>query len=149
MRAPEQLRLPMVAALDGVTIEMDALIIDTHGRPGAVACARDVKNPTLLARGVADTPHCLLAEEGAQRFAEKLELEPSVPITEAIRQRRIDSLNKTLETSSPNETAKREAVLRYWNYAGLPVPIATDGCDTVGTVARDAAGYFAIAAPTV
>jgi L-asparaginase/beta-aspartyl-peptidase (threonine type) len=135
-------------APDGVTIEMDASVMDTRGRLGAVACVRDVKNPVLLARKVADTPHRLLAGEGAQRFAEILKLEPSVPITEAIRQRRIDSLNKALKKSSSDETARREAVLRYWNYPGPPVPIATGGCDTVGAVARDAAGHFAVAAST-
>lgn len=137
-----------VVAPDGVTIEMDASVMDSHGRLGAVACVRDVKNPVLLALKVADTSHRLLAGEGAQRFAEVLKLEPSVPINEAIRQRRIENLNKALEAYSPHETAKREAVLRLWNYASPPVPIATDGCDTVGAVARDSAGHFAVAAST-
>jgi beta-aspartyl-peptidase (threonine type) len=58
--------------LDGATVEMDASIMDTRGRLGAVAAVRNVKNPVLLARAVADTPHCLIAGEGAERLARAL-----------------------------------------------------------------------------
>ncbi|HBZ08198.1 MAG TPA: L-asparaginase, partial [Massilia sp.] len=44
-----------VLCLDGATIEMDASIMDTRGRLGAIAGVRDVRNPILLARAVADT----------------------------------------------------------------------------------------------
>jgi beta-aspartyl-peptidase (threonine type) len=32
-------------APDGATIEMDASVMDTRGRLGAIACVRNVKNP--------------------------------------------------------------------------------------------------------
>jgi beta-aspartyl-peptidase (threonine type) len=141
-----------VVAPDGVTIEMDASIMDTRGRLGAVACVRDVKNPVLLARAVADTPHRLLAGEGAQRFAAVRALAPSAPVTPAIEQRRMAHLDAALRADSPKETAKRTAILRDWNYPGAPVPGASDrcnaSCDTVGAVARDADGHFAVAAST-
>jgi L-asparaginase/beta-aspartyl-peptidase (threonine type) len=41
-----------VSCLDGATVEMDAAIMDTRGRLGAVACVQGVKNPVLLARTV-------------------------------------------------------------------------------------------------
>ena len=135
-------------APDGVTIEMDASVMDTRGRLGAIACVRDVKNPVLLAREVANTQHRLLAGEGAQRFAGVRGLPRSAPLTDAIRQRRMDTLRESMRASSPEDIAKGEAVLRLWNYAGQPVPTAADGCDTVGAVARDAAGHFAVAAST-
>jgi beta-aspartyl-peptidase (threonine type) len=106
------------------------------------------EEPVLLAREVADTPHRLLAGEGAQRFAEVCKLEPSALVTDEIRTRRADSLGDALKASSPKVSAKREAILRLWNYPGPPVPVATDGCDTVGAVARDADGHFAVAAST-
>jgi L-asparaginase/beta-aspartyl-peptidase (threonine type) len=127
---------------------MDASIMDTRRRLGAIACVRDVKNPVLLAREVADTPHRLLAGEGAQRFAAVRKLEPSAPVSEEIKKRRMKHLDEALKASSSKEIAKREAVLRLWNYPSQPMPVATDGCDTVGAVARDAAGHFAVAAST-
>lgn len=57
-----------VLCLDGETVEMDASVMDTRGRLGAVACVRGIENPVLLARAVADTPHWFLAGDGADRF---------------------------------------------------------------------------------
>ncbi|MDB5962350.1 MAG: L-asparaginase, partial [Massilia sp.] len=85
-----------VVALDGMTIEMDAAVMDTRGRLGAVTCVRDVRNPVLLARAVADTPHRLLAGEGAQRFAAVRGLAPALGVTAAMRQRRMEHLQETM-----------------------------------------------------
>lgn len=137
-----------VVAPDGATIEMDASVMDTRGRLGAVACVRDVRNPVLLAREVANTPHRLLAGEGAQRFAEVSMLESSLPVTGEQAKRRAVKLAQALKAPSPAETAKRAALLRQWNYPDQPVPAAAEGCDTVGAVARDAEGHFAVAAST-
>jgi L-asparaginase/beta-aspartyl-peptidase (threonine type) len=52
--------------LDGVTVEMDAAVMDTRGRLSAVAALRAVKNPILVARDIARTPHYLLANVGDQ-----------------------------------------------------------------------------------
>src|SRR4051794_10283331 len=41
-----------VLCLDGSTVEMDASIMDTRGRLGAVACVQGIRNPVLLARAV-------------------------------------------------------------------------------------------------
>jgi beta-aspartyl-peptidase (threonine type) len=52
-------------------VEMDAIIADgTGGRFGAVAAIRNVRHPVSVARKVMeDTPHFLLAGDGATRFA--------------------------------------------------------------------------------
>jgi beta-aspartyl-peptidase (threonine type) len=137
-----------VVAPDGATIEMDASVMDTRGRLGAIACVRDVRNPVLLAREVADTPHRLLAGEGAQCFAAVRGLAPALPVTAALAQRRKAHLAEAMKAAGPQDTARRDAVLRLWNYPGQPVAGASTGCDTVGAVARDADGHFAVAAST-
>ena len=54
--------------LDGETCEMDAAVMTSDGRSGAVACLTDTRNPVLVAAEVrAHTPHILLAGAGAQR----------------------------------------------------------------------------------
>ena len=52
-------------------IEMDAILVDgTSGRFGSVAAIRNVRHPVSVARRIMeDTTHCLLAGEGASRFA--------------------------------------------------------------------------------
>ncbi|GMU92257.1 MAG: hypothetical protein AMXMBFR4_13150 [Candidatus Hydrogenedentota bacterium] len=52
-------------------IEMDAIVVDGSTRNfGAVAAIRHVRHPVSAARKVLErTPHCLLAGEGATRFA--------------------------------------------------------------------------------
>jgi beta-aspartyl-peptidase (threonine type) len=71
-----------VLGLDGATVEMDAAIMDTRGRLGAVACVQSVKNPVRLARAVADTPHWLLVGEGASRFARTIGIPDAAPVTD-------------------------------------------------------------------
>lgn len=134
--------------LDGVTIEMDASVMDTRGRLAAVACIQAVRNPVLVARAIADTPHCLLAGEGALRLARLLGHEPYYSVTEAARQHHAEMLAK-LESASPAMPGTDNgAFKRYWNYALPPGVRNPAACDTVGAVARDADGHFAVAGST-
>lgn len=143
--------------LDGATIEMDASVMDTRGRLGAVAGLRAVKNPVLVARQVADTPHCLLAGEGALRFARLMGHEPYEKVSQKARASHREMLHK-LAGSEPAMPGEDNAdFARYWNYAGAPsfTPGSGDGgdggagCrDTVGAVVRDHEGHFAVAAST-
>jgi len=134
--------------LDGETIEMDASIMDTRGRLGAVACVRDVRNPVKLARAIADTPHVMLAGEGAQRLARTLGMPGSVPISE--RQRNDHrKLMQELSGSVPLMPGIDNRLFdRFWNYkTPLQLP-KSSACDTVGAVVRDPGGHFAVACST-
>jgi L-asparaginase/beta-aspartyl-peptidase (threonine type) len=134
--------------LDGETIEMDASIMDTRGRLGAVACVRGVKNPVLLARCVADTPHVLLAGEGAERLAHAL----SLPVHPGAGERQRAEHRKILQELAGSVPAMpgvdNRLFERFWNYkTPLTLP-AGAACDTVGAVVRDADGHFAVAGST-
>lgn len=137
-----------ILGLDGETIEMDASIMDTRGRLGAVACVRDVKSPVRLARAVADTPHVMLAGEGAQRFARTIGLPPSPPVSERQRAEH-RKLMRELAGSVPLMPGIDNRLFdRYWNYkTPLRLP-ASSACDTVGAVVRGPDGHFAVACST-
>jgi len=63
-------------------IEMDSMIMDMYGGCGGVLCIRDVQNPISVARKVMEeTPHVLLAGDGAVQFARRLGFPPYNPGT--------------------------------------------------------------------
>ncbi len=63
-------------------IEMDAMIMDAQGGCGSVLCIRDVQHPISVARKVMEeTPHALLAGDGAVQFARRLGFSPYDPGT--------------------------------------------------------------------
>ncbi|MCA9598729.1 MAG: isoaspartyl peptidase/L-asparaginase [Myxococcales bacterium] len=66
--------------LDGTSIEMDAAVMASDGRAGAVAAISRVKNPVRVARRVADTSYRVLSGDGAYRFAELSGEKPFDPI---------------------------------------------------------------------
>lgn len=109
---------------------------------GAVACVQAIANPVSLARHVMeDTPHCLLAAEGALKFARKI----GFPV-----------LENPLELIT-NESHKRSAhgtnyVVVAENYLDTVRQIeAADnrqGFDTVGALALDSHGRLASATST-
>jgi len=139
-----------VLCLDGATVEMDASIMDTRGRLGAVACVQGVKNPVLLARAVAETPHWLLAGDGANRFAAAI----GHPAHHEISQHQREAHAKVVRAlagkvpAMPGIHPQAKAFLRFWNYQDpldLPEHAA---CDTVGAVVRGPDGHFAVALST-
>jgi L-asparaginase/beta-aspartyl-peptidase (threonine type) len=134
--------------LDGETIEMDASIMDTRGRLGAVACVRGVKNPVLLARSVADTPHVLLAGEGAERLAHALGLPAHPGPGERQRAQQRQILQQLAGSVPAMPGVSNRLFERFWNYKSpLHLPPGA-ACDTVGAVVRDAEGHFAVAGST-
>ncbi|MFC5478322.1 isoaspartyl peptidase/L-asparaginase [Massilia suwonensis] len=137
-----------VLCLDGATIEMDASIMDTRGRLGAVAAVRDVRNPILLARAIADTPHVVLAGEGAERLARSLGLERAKPISAAQRKKH-EELLKELAGSVPAMPGIDNRMFeRFWNYK-TPLQLPKGAAhDTVGAVVRGPDGHFAVAGST-
>ena len=137
-----------VLGLDGATIEMDASSMDTRGRLGAIAAVQGVKNPVQLARAVADTPHWLLAGEGAQRFARAIGLPDSAPVSERQRAAHRKLVSELAGSVPAMPGVDNKLFERFWNYnTPLHLPEGS-ACDTVGAVVRGADGHFAVACST-
>lgn len=134
--------------LDGVTIEMDASVMDTRGRLGAVACIQNLRNPVLVARAIADTPHYLMAGDGAMRLARALGHQPYYSVTDEARKNYVEMLGKMELEKQSLPGVDNEEFLRCWNYQVPPAFRIPAACDTVGAVARDADGHFAVAGST-
>jgi L-asparaginase/beta-aspartyl-peptidase (threonine type) len=127
---------------------MDASIMDTRGRLGAVACVRNVRNPVLLARAIADTPHVLLAGEGAERIARALGLAPHPGAGEHQLEEHRKLLRELAGLVPAMPGIDNRLFERFWNYkTPLQLPPRA-GCDTVGAVVRDPEGHFAVAGST-
>ncbi|WP_438020823.1 isoaspartyl peptidase/L-asparaginase [Sorangium sp. So ce315] len=135
--------------LDARTIEMDAAVMASDGRFGAVACVERVKNPVLVAAKVLETPHLLLAGAGATAFARRLGFADHDPVTDETRERHaraLAALRGDGDDGEYTDDAARFHALsarRFWNFDAEPIE-----CDTVGAVVRDAHGRFAAAAST-
>src|SRR5512140_1865060 len=116
--------------LDGKTIEMDAAVMDSQGVFGAVMALQRTKNPILVARAVADTPHLMICGEGAIRLARKL----GFPEYDVLTPRAIEKYQRWRTTLRENEDFD---LTTHWNFGGEYRPH-----DTIGSVARDATGGF-------
>ena len=122
------------------TNELDASIMDGRTRDaGAVAGVTRVRSPIALARAVMEnSPHVMLAREGAEIFAEEQGIEmvdPSYFFT----QRRWDALQRAIEREVTNELA--------WTRDGAELPIEWKS-GTVGAAALDRDGNLAAATTT-
>ncbi len=134
--------------LDGAMIEMDASVMSSDGRFGAVACVQRVKNPILIARKVMETPHLLLVGEGATAFARRMGFPDHDPTTEGAKRkyaRCVAELRGQGDGDYAEDAApwKKTPPKALWNFPGEPID-----CDTVGAVVRDAHGHFAATAST-
>jgi isoaspartyl peptidase/L-asparaginase-like protein (Ntn-hydrolase superfamily) len=141
--------------LDGKTIQMDAALMTSAGRFAAVAVIEQVKNPILVARAVLDTPHRMLAGDGATRFAHAMgfaDIVPTCPEAEAKYRQRMGRLLAGQGRGGYETFDWRRA----WNFPG-PVPVSVaepagsagpETGDTVGTVVRAADGTFAVTLST-
>jgi len=123
------------------TVEMDAAIMDGRNlSAGAVALIRMVKNPVQLARLVMEnTDHVLLAGRTAENLAKAYSLPMANPST--LKRRRMLSRMKSGDLGArlrwvrknPELLREHAEILRH---------------DTVGAVAMDSGGSFAVAAST-
>jgi L-asparaginase/beta-aspartyl-peptidase (threonine type) len=134
--------------LDGTTIEMDACVMDNRGTLGAVAALRAVRNPVLVARDVATTPHCLLGGEGAERFARVMGHAEYRSVTAKARKNHRELIAKLSSQVPAMPGEDNEDFTKFWNYACTPQFKTGAPCDTVGAVVRDAEGRFAVAGST-
>ncbi|MDB4937081.1 MAG: peptidase asparaginase 2 [Labilithrix sp.] len=145
--------------LDGVTVQMDASVMRSDGRFAAVAAIEAVKNPVKVARAVMDTPHLVLAGDGATRFARTLGMAPYDPATDESKKRTRELTDKLLAGDPSTPPAWRTFDWRArWNFEAPP-PRANDagsidarpidaGSDTVGVAVRAADGRFGVALST-
>lgn len=137
--------------LDGRTIQMDAAVMDHDLRFGAVAAIERVKNPVLVARRVMDSPHVILAGEGATAFARALGFEDVYPVSERAH-RRYAEVQAYFAGARDRWPAWRDAdPAEWWNFpvrVDASLKAAAGPSDTVGAVARDARGRCAAALST-
>lgn len=136
-----------VLALDGETINMDACVMDSRGTLGAVSSIKYVKNPVLVARDVAKSPHVGLACDGATQFARVMGHRFFYEPTAESRKLHGEMIDKVRAHEKINQV-NGEEYEKYWNFI-VPKDFAREnGCDTVGAVVRDADGNFAVAGST-
>ena len=134
--------------LDGRTVQMDAAVMDSSGRLGAVAAIEFVKNPILVARAVVETPHVLLCADGAIAFARARGFPRYRVVTAGMRarwQKVVDAINSGRKKSLPTSW-RRFNIPESWNFRRKIADVL--GCDTIGVVVRDARGNFAVANST-
>ncbi len=112
-----------VLRIDGKTIEMDASVMDSNGKIGSVINIRGVKNPVLVARAVLGSPHVAMAGRGAQAFARKLGFRPYYKVSKKALEI-FKKSGKNLQTGGSRKA------------------------DTIGAVALDKSGVFAVASST-
>jgi isoaspartyl peptidase/L-asparaginase-like protein (Ntn-hydrolase superfamily) len=133
---------------DGQTIEMDASIMTSDARFGAVACVQRVKNPILVAARVMETPHLMLVGDGATAFARAAGFGDYDPITEKAKDKHERAMAELRGQGDGDFATDAAAWLNLdwralWNFGSEP-PIK----DTVGAVVRDSHGRFASTAST-
>jgi beta-aspartyl-peptidase (threonine type) len=135
--------------LDGRTIEMDASVMTSDGRSGAVANLPGVKNPVRVAADVrARTPHVLLAGEGALRFARKLgypEYDPLTPKAQKKLEWALRGLRGEIDDDEEFGWWRQADLPSLWNFDRS---LSDSLGSTVGAVARGPDGAFAAAAST-
>lgn len=139
--------------LDGVTIEMDAAVMDHRFQFGAVAAIRRVQYPVQVAAAVLETPHMLLAGEGATAFARARGMPDYDPISERAQKRYRevkDFFSGGLDSNDFIAWRNRDPG-KYWNLPASmesTLKVVAGPSDTVGAVVRDAKGNCAAALST-
>jgi len=117
-------------ASGGVTL--DASIMRSPARRGAVACVRGFEHPISIARAVMErTPHVLLTGEGAERFATEHGFKPTELLTE---ESRLEWERWRLAHSKPGRSSPGSNLRRN---------VEEESHDTIGVLALDAQGVLA------
>jgi isoaspartyl peptidase/L-asparaginase-like protein (Ntn-hydrolase superfamily) len=136
--------------LDGKSIQMDASVMRSDGRFGAVAGIERVKNPVKVARAVMDSPHLLLQGDGATRFARTLGMPDYDPTTPESLRRSREQRAVLLGLDVPREW-KTFDWRAHWNFdSPVPDDLRADAGahDTVGVAVRAADGRYGVALST-
>ena len=141
-----------IVRLDG-SIQMDASVMESGGRFGAVAGLERVRNPVRVARAVLDTPHLVLMGDGATRFARALghsDYDPGTPDRRAA----TEKVKARIRAKAPDlpEFWRNNEWRARWNYPLDPTALGLDpvqtGTDTIGVAVRAPDGRFAVALST-
>jgi beta-aspartyl-peptidase (threonine type) len=134
-----------IVRLDG-SVQMDASVMDSDGRFGAVASIERVKNAVRVARAVLDTPHLLLAGDGATQFARTLGMPDWDPATPE-RRAATEELKGRLRLGAADlpDFWRTGPWRQRWNY---PAPLDGESSDTVGCAVRASDGRFGVALST-
>lgn len=104
------------------TVTLDACIMDSKGNAGSVAYLADILHPISVARKVMDeTPHVMLAGDGAKRFA----------------------LDSGFSTTNLLTEASRKAWLEWSKEANYKPIINIENHDTIGLISMDLNGNLA------
>jgi len=134
------------------TVELDAMIMNGQTlNTGAVACVQNIANPISLARKVmTDTPHCMLAGEGALKFARDVGIpvleDPSSLISDRSHQIYVkEKLKRENLKKEVDRDRKDTAVEKVSQENKNTQP---EGHDTVGVVAMDTNGHIAVSNST-
>jgi isoaspartyl peptidase/L-asparaginase-like protein (Ntn-hydrolase superfamily) len=136
--------------LDGKSIQMDASVMRSDGRFGAVAGVERVRNPVKVARAVMDSPHLLLQGDGATRFARTLGLPDYDPTTPESLAKSRSQQRVLLGAQVPPEWRAFDW-RAHWNFEGpIPAELSADAGahDTVGVAVRGRDGRFGVALST-
>lgn len=138
-----------VLRLDGRTRQMDAAVMDSAGKIGAVIAIEGVKNPVMAAREVLETPHVILAGRGATRYAGMRGLPGLGPVPAPV-VARFEKLRKLIDSGNlgeENALWRGRDLRSLWNFEEVE-PDEVFTLDTVGAAALDKEGTFAVAAST-
>ena len=139
--------------IDGETVQMDASVMNSEGRFAAVGIIEHVQYPAKVALAVMDTPHLVLAGDGATRFARSLGIPEYDPATERMK-KKTAKIQKRLLDGDPTLSNGWDTFdwRTAWNFeksieeAGLSIEDV--GGDTVGVAVRGRDGRFGVALST-
>ncbi|XP_073425504.1 isoaspartyl peptidase/L-asparaginase-like isoform X2 [Dendrobates tinctorius] len=114
-------------------VELDAIIMDGKNLAvGAVSCIKNIANPVMFARKIMEqTPHIMLTGSGANKFAEKLNIE-KIPTEKLV---------------TTNAVEEWEQYKKY-NQSVTSLFSTERMHDTVGAVAIDSKGNLSCATST-
>ncbi|XP_075720264.1 isoaspartyl peptidase/L-asparaginase-like [Rhinoderma darwinii] len=114
-------------------VELDAIIMDGKNLAvGAVSCIKNIANPIMFARTIMEqTPHVMLTGSGANKFAEKMNIE-KVPTEELVTENAIKEWEQYQRY--------KQSVTSLFNTERMH--------DTVGAVAIDSMGNISCATST-
>lgn len=130
--------------LDGISVQMDAAVMDSEGRFGAVAVIERVKNPVRVARDVVDTPHSLLAGDGATAFARARGMPDHDPVTPEARARRAAAVKALFGKDASGLPPGWGSFdwRRHYDHQRAATKAPPETFDTVGVLVRDGQGRF-------